>query len=130
MRVYIAGPMTGYPEFNFPAFDAADARLRAAGHEPVNPATMDREIDGFDGTGDASAIHPKHVYMQRDLPAVLSCDAVAVLPKWWESEGARNEVAVAVMTGKPILNSGSLKPIDTPLVMAAIEEFRRPGWLV
>jgi hypothetical protein len=37
-RAYIAGPMTGLPEFNFPAFHAAAASLRARGFEVENPA--------------------------------------------------------------------------------------------
>ena len=38
MRIYIAGPMTGLPDSNYPAFHAAEARLQALGHEPHNPA--------------------------------------------------------------------------------------------
>lgn len=37
-RVYLAGPMTGIADYNFPAFNAAAARLRAVGFDVVNPA--------------------------------------------------------------------------------------------
>ena len=37
-RVYVAGPMTGIAEHNFPAFNAAAASLRAAGWHVENPA--------------------------------------------------------------------------------------------
>ena len=37
-RVYIAGPMTGLPAFNYPAFHAAAATLRQAGYVVENPA--------------------------------------------------------------------------------------------
>ena len=40
-HIYIAGPMRGYPEFNFPAFYAAEERLRARGHAVFNPARRD-----------------------------------------------------------------------------------------
>ena len=43
MRVYIAGPMRGYPDFNKAAFDAAELLLKEIGHDPVNPS---REIKG------------------------------------------------------------------------------------
>ena len=43
MRIYIAGPMTGYAEMNFPAFNTAAARVRALGHEAVNPVEIDRK---------------------------------------------------------------------------------------
>lgn len=42
MRVYLAGPMRGLPQFNFPAFDAGAATLEALGHEVFNPADRDR----------------------------------------------------------------------------------------
>ena len=42
-RIYIAGPCTGYPDLNFPAFHAAAARLRAAGHHVENPAEINAD---------------------------------------------------------------------------------------
>lgn len=47
MKLYLGGPMTGYPEFNFPAFHAAAAVLRADGHEVWSPAEFDL-TEGFD----------------------------------------------------------------------------------
>ena len=41
MRLYIAGPMTGLPRFNYPAFHAAADVLRRMGHDAVSPAEMD-----------------------------------------------------------------------------------------
>ncbi|WP_457825134.1 DUF4406 domain-containing protein, partial [Staphylococcus aureus] len=34
-RIYVAGPMSGLPELNFPAFHAAAAELRAQGFDVV-----------------------------------------------------------------------------------------------
>ena len=45
MRVYIAGPMSGIENSNFPAFHAAAAELRALGHEVVNPAELNPDPD-------------------------------------------------------------------------------------
>ena len=39
MRIYIAGPMSGLPDFNYPAFNQAEQRLLALGYEVENPAT-------------------------------------------------------------------------------------------
>jgi len=40
--VFIAGPMRGYKDYNFPAFDRAERILRNMGYHPVSPAVMDR----------------------------------------------------------------------------------------
>jgi hypothetical protein len=47
MKVYLAGPMTGYPRWNFDAFDEAARQLRSDGHDVVSPHELDLER-GFD----------------------------------------------------------------------------------
>lgn len=39
-KVYIAGPMTGLPEFNYPTFFAAEEYLRSHGAKVMNPAVL------------------------------------------------------------------------------------------
>lgn len=122
-RCYLAGPMRGIPEFNFPAFYAAAAVLRERGYEVWSPAENDVHEDGFDPTKDVA--QPMRHYMKRDLPAVLNADFVAVLPGWENSQGATLEVTVARACGLPVLWAGNLAPVSEigttdPLAPAAI----------
>lgn len=106
MRVYVAGPMRGYDAFNFPAFDRAAERLRGMGHEVCNPADHDREVYG-------EGISPETAEgLEFDLRGALAfdldwiarnADAVAVLPDWWKSRGARAEVALAHALDIPVV---------------------------
>lgn len=108
-RVYIAGPMTGIPEFNYPAFNAAAARWREAGFEVINPA----ENEG----GDTSL--PYAYYMRQDIGHVLSVDALAVLPGWQSSRGASLEVSIARILDYPVYDADTFMPYEdvreTPL---------------
>ena len=45
MRIYISGPMTGLPDYNYPAFHAAAQRLTDGGHEPVSPTQIGQHPD-------------------------------------------------------------------------------------
>ena len=83
MRLYIAGPMTGLPDYNFPAFNDAAEKLRAVGYDVANPADH--------GQG----MRPWKWYMRRALKALLDCDAVALLPGYTNSKGATLETEVA-----------------------------------
>ena len=107
-KVYLAGPMTGYPEFNFPEFIDAASSLRVRRFEVWSPAERDLE-EGFDPkTDDSKGLK---YYMQYDLPAVVKCDAVAVLPGWHKSAGARLEVFTAWAVGMPVFWAWSENPI-------------------
>jgi nucleoside 2-deoxyribosyltransferase len=112
-KIYLAGPMRGIAEFNFPAFRDGAKRLREMGYEVFSPAERD-EAEGFDPTRDT----PKSMdyYMRFDLPEVCRADAVAVLPGWEMSQGATLEVHVARKLGKEILSADTAEPIDRPLV--------------
>lgn len=98
--VYLAGPMRGLPEFNFPAFHAAAARLRADGFTVISPAERDLE-DGFDpNTGEGLRTFAQ--YMEVDLPLVCAADNLVLLPGWETSEGVALEKHVAETVGKGI----------------------------
>lgn len=102
--IYLAGPMSGLPDYNFPAFHAAAKRLRSMGYTVINPA----ELDG----GDTSK--PWDYYMRRDIPMLLTAEAVAVLPGWEQSRGATLEVTIARALGMPVLDAETLEPLDEP----------------
>jgi len=84
MKVYIAGPMTGIPELNFPEFHRAAKRLRAYGHEVINPAEVNPDLnaDWLD-------------CMIVDIKLVSECDAIYMLRGWEDSPGAQIEHIVA-----------------------------------
>ena len=94
MKVYIAGPITGYEDGNRAVFDAAEASLRAAGHEPVNPHAL------HGGALDLS--HGE--YMRTDLRAMLDCEAIHMLNGWGNSKGALLEYRVAQAIGLVFVN--------------------------
>ena len=101
LTIYIAGPMRGYPEHNFPAFFEAEkkwCKMGSAIKNIYNPAKMDTD-EGFDPkTLTEDRQHLKDC-MRRDLNAILECDAVVMLPGWEKSEGAKVEHALAVYLG-------------------------------
>lgn len=99
--VYIAGPMTGYPLYNFPAFRNAARYLRQAGFTVVSPAELDEQMDGFNPVTD-EAKSGRH-YMSRDLPALLMCDEVAVMGDWKKSKHTCLEVTVALTCDVPVI---------------------------
>ena len=98
-RIYIAGPMRGYDDFNYSAFNVAadliemDPELRKIWHV-CNPVEIG---EGFGGASEIAA-SPETLkrLMEFELAAVKSCDAILLLDGWEKSEGARAELRVAL----------------------------------
>lgn len=114
MKIYIAGPMRGYLEFNFPAFHAAAAKLRADGHVVFSPAERDTQRHGTDiskgnATGDESLATQQHGFNLRDALGddlawiCAEAECVAMLPGWENSKGACAERATGVALGLQII---------------------------
>lgn len=114
---YLSGPMRSKPQFNYPAFMDAAAKLRDAGWSVFNPAEMDLKEGGAPNLSmtvseqedyAAQWSNARH-YAKRDLAVILDNlfppigDAIVVLPGWEESIGARAEVAVAKWLGLNVL---------------------------
>jgi Domain of unknown function (DUF6378)/Domain of unknown function (DUF4406) len=109
-KVYLAGPMRGYADFNFPAFHDGAARLREAGYEVFSPAERDKD-QGFDPSGmkgDNAELAPAGFDLRAALAAdldfvCLEADAVVVLPGWEKSSGANAEVSAARALGLGVM---------------------------
>jgi len=86
MRYYLSGPMTGIPEYNFPAFHEAAAVLRQRGYNILNPAELKRSIE--DNV-------PRSFYLRGDLKELLDCQGIILLPGWEFSRGAELELGIA-----------------------------------
>lgn len=117
MKIYLAGPMRGIPEFNFPTFHFAAKILREQGHEVFNPAERDNEHHGTDisagnATGSEELAKEQHGFSLRDALAAdckficEQADAIAMLPGWEGSSGARAEHALSVALGHKVMYLG------------------------
>lgn len=87
MKIYIAGKITGDPYYKA-KFARAAADIADAGHTPINPALQPEGMSNAD-------------YMRISFAQLDSADAVAFLPDWEDSTGARLEHLWVEYTGKP-----------------------------
>jgi hypothetical protein len=90
-KVYIAGPMTGYPEHNYPAFHAAAAQLRQLGYQVENPAEHDLPDNAS-----------WQAHLRHSITRMLMCDAVLLLPGFSKSSGAAIEYQLACDLDIPV----------------------------
>lgn len=125
--LYVAGPMSGIPQYNFPLFEAAATALREDGWVIVSPHECDSEEtrkaawaspDGkfnpdveSESWGTCLARDVKMLADGLDAdqgevngeivdrPAI-KIDGIALLPNWDKSKGARLEAFVGLLTGK------------------------------
>lgn len=112
MKTYIAGPMSGYPEFNRLTFEAEAKRQAEQGHVVLSPHILP------DGLSQAE-------YMQIDLQMVMVAERIVMLPGWEKSAGARAEHALAVKLGYEVIHlddewvewGGGIRPMNRNCVV-------------
>jgi len=89
--VYISGPMTAITNLNRDAFALAEARIKSAGLNPINPHTL------CDPSWDWQKC------MRADVKALCDCDAIFLLQGWEKSQGAQLELHIAHRLGLEVL---------------------------
>ena len=105
-RTYIAGPMTGYPLYNFPAFIEAAKYLRDF-YEIVSPVDLTINLwlslglilDKKDWmnciNNSVEKAIDKMAYLRKDLSEIARCDCMVFIEGWKGSEGAAKELKMA-----------------------------------
>lgn len=88
-KLYICGPMTGFPDSNIPAFLAAKKCCEKHDFEGILPDDMESQGPATDAIW--------HVYMPKDVALVLQVDGLVLLPEWERSRGAKIEIACGLM---------------------------------
>ena len=91
-NIYVSGPMTGIPQKNFLAFYIAARDLRQAGYGVINPWELDT-ADKKDTWSEC---------LRRDIRALMDCTAIATLPGWQKSKGAKFEIYIAQQLKWPV----------------------------
>jgi len=87
--IYISGPMTGYDDLNYPAFDYAARELRFNCENVISP----HEINSLDNTDSYAECLRKRLF------ALLLCDTIYMLDGWCGSKGATLEHHIAITLG-------------------------------
>jgi hypothetical protein len=90
-KIYIAGPMTGLPDLNFPAFHGEASWLRAMGNEVINPAEINPDPTA-----------KWEDCMRADIAQLVTCDSIHMLAGWEKSRGATLEHHIALSLGMRI----------------------------
>ena len=101
--VYIAGPMRGQDDYNYPLFREVAAELRKHGYQVVNPT----EIGDYFGRPEEIATNERlrDLVLSIELQCLVRCDAICLLDGWENSEGARKELHAALEHGLEVMHS-------------------------
>lgn len=109
---YLAGPMTNYPQHNFPRFKQVAAKLRGRGLVICSPADLDAPIYEEVMRGDGTQPHLRSDadigldLLRRDVNIVMhpNCIGIICLEGWENSFGADIETFIGDKWGRKLLH--------------------------
>lgn len=138
MKLYISGPMTDLPRFNFPTFDAVAKACIAMGHDVVSPAQHDRDViweqhhkyvEDFPGYLEGNVPRWSEATgfdyataLRWDLEQVLACDGIVMLPGWENSRGAKAERYAAEVSGKKVYIARQAGPASWSIALDDVQQ--------
>lgn len=103
--IYLSGPMTKDPDYreNFEFFEKVLEGL--FGYKVFNPVHLSDRIIKQLGFTEEKAWLPENreIFLREDIRAMLTCDAVVMLPNWRKSKGAKLEHKIAKLMNMEIV---------------------------
>lgn len=116
---YLAGPMTGHPQFNIPLFKEVASKLEDQGYKVINPCELDDskwyDICLNSPDGDLTKAEEEAgeslfgAVLSKDVAIVSDADSVILLPGWENSRGSCLEVITAILQGVTLYEWDSAK---------------------
>ena len=95
-KIFISGPMTGKPGYNFKEFDRVELQLKSAGHDVVNPADVSRKFKEKEILKYGDAFNRM---VDEQLELLKGCNVIYLLDGWERSVGVRRELSAALQQG-------------------------------
>lgn len=118
--IYVAGPMRGYENWNYEAFDRQAKALEEVGWKVINPGEMDREysqelVDTSPFDFDPNLNYHDQEFLRkvlaRDMNFICNeCTAIYMMKGWEKSKGAKAEWTLAKALGLDIFYEVPLPP--------------------
>jgi len=118
LRGRLNGPMSGHPQFNVPAFMAAQKELNQKGFDAVLPVDLDipeerkQLLKSKDGLGESVRSWAELLSEDLKLIGDTAIEGIAVLPGWQYSKGAKLETYFGRLLGLEIVHYPSLKKVS------------------
>lgn len=109
--IYLAGPMTGFLNFNAEVFARYAKKYRDLGYRVISPPELDN--------GDYS--HDYAYYIRRDMKVLLDegVESIYLIPGWHKSRGACLEKHIADILGIPLFDAETGKPWEETILQEA-----------
>ena len=99
---YLAGPMSGLPQMNFPMFERVGRLLRKQGYDMVSPAELDSPEEqalAMQSNGEWMSHMTWGDFLARDVKLLADggITGIIFLPGWEASSGAKLEATVGLL---------------------------------